>query len=381
MTATVLVAGGGTGGHVFPSLAVAHALAARDVRPYFVGTARGLEARLVPEAGFGLQTVATPPLRRRLHPGLARLPVAVATAAAAVVTLARRTDARAAVSFGGYVSVPLVLAARWLRLPLVVHEQNAVPGVANRLAARWATTVALSFPSARDRLPRRVPTVFTGNPVRPGLGQVDRGRLRAEAMSAFDLDPARRTLLVFGGSQGAQRLNDALVAATTGWSQPGGLQVLHATGRGQHAAVERSWARARPADHGLHVRAVDFIERMDLAYAAADVVLCRAGASSIAELTVLGLPSVLVPYPHATADHQTANARDLEQAGGARVLADADVDATTLRDAVAPLLTDPDRARRMGAAAAGFGRPHAADAVADLVRDAAGLDEQRQVTP
>lgn len=381
--ATVLLAGGGTGGHVFPSLAVAEALRATrpDLRVEFVGTSRGLESRLVPQAGWTLHTVGALPLARRLSPSTLRLPVVALRAARAVGELIRTRGVVAGCGLGGYVSVPLALAARRARIPLVLHEQNAVPGLANRLASRWADAVAVSFPDSAQRFPRSDRVVVTGNPVRPGLAGVDRAALRAEALAAFDLDPERSTLLVFGGSQGARRINEAVVASAALWAAPERLQILHATGRGEHAAVTAAWqaALAGPGRAAPVVRCQDFIARMDLAYAAADVVVCRAGASTIAELTVLGVPSVLVPYPYASADHQSANARALAAAGGALVVADADLDAAALVDACEPLLVQPALRAEMVAAAGAFGRPDAAAAVADLVLDA--LVRARSVPP
>jgi len=375
VTATILLAGGGTGGHVFPSLAVAGALAAGGHRVAFVGTAGGLESRLVPEAGWPLHTVAVLPLARRLSVGTLRVPGALLRAAREVTRVIRSDEVVAAAVFGGYVSLPLALAAWRTGTPFVVHEQNAVPGLANRVAARRAATVAVTFPSSTEAFGVHAHLELTGNPVRPGLAEVPRAALRAEALAAFDLQEGRRTLLAFGGSQGARRINDALVGAVTRWRDPASLQILHVTGRGGHAAAEAAWTAALAAVHAGPaplVRRVDFVQRMDLAYATADVVLCRAGASSIAELTVLGLPSILVPYPHATADHQTANARDLAAAGGARVVADADLDAARLVTTAEPLLDDPGLRAELGAAARRFGRPDAAARVAALVLEAAG---------
>jgi UDP-N-acetylglucosamine--N-acetylmuramyl-(pentapeptide) pyrophosphoryl-undecaprenol N-acetylglucosamine transferase len=366
VTRTILIAGGGTGGHVFPSLAVAQALSREpDVEIAFIGTARGLESRLVPEAGWPLHQVEVLPLARSLSPSLAFVPAALLRATAAVMRLIGETDAAAAAVFGGYVSLPLALAAWRTGIPYVVHEQNAVPGLANRLAARRAAALAASFPSSVGRFGRGVRVEVTGNPVRPGLAALDRPALRPEALAAFGLDPQRRTLLVFGGSQGALRINAALAEAHPRWSDPHRLQILHATGRGRQAAA--------PDGGGPLIRPVEFIERMDLAYAAADVVLCRAGASTIAELTVLGLPSVLVPYPHATAGHQMANARDLAAAGGAVVVPDAELDGAALVAAIEPLLRDERRRSAMAAAARRFAHPDAAERVAALVLDAAAV--------
>jgi UDP-N-acetylglucosamine--N-acetylmuramyl-(pentapeptide) pyrophosphoryl-undecaprenol N-acetylglucosamine transferase len=362
----VFLAGGGTGGHVFPSLAVAAAVRelAPDVAVEFVGTSRGLESRLVPAAGWPLHTVDALPLARRLSLSTLRVPGVLLAATRRVRRLLDERRAVAAVVFGGYVSVPLALAARRARVPLIVHEQNAVPGLANRLAARWAVVAAVTYPGQRFG---RTPVEVTGNPVRPGLGREAVNAGRAEALEAFGLDADRSTLLVFGGSQGARRLNSAVVAAQ--WSAPDRLQILHATGRRDAVAVSDDWRRAREStpERMPLVSAHEFIDRMDLAYAAADVVLCRAGASTLAELTVLGLPSVLVPYPHATADHQTANARALQEAGAAVTVPDAELDARRLVDEVEPLLLDADRRERMAAAAAAVGRPDAGRRVAQLV--------------
>ena len=371
-TATVLLAGGGTGGHVFPSLAVAAALrdAAPDLAVEFLGTTRGLEAQLVPDAGWTLHTVDTPPLARRVSPDALRIPGALLRAVRQARDLIRARSAVAAVVFGGYVSVPLAIAARWAKIPLIVHEQNAVPGVANRLAARWASAVALTYPGARVG---RVEPVVTGNPVRPGFDAAAVAGARAEALEHFDLDPQRTTLLVFGGSQGARSINTTVVGTAGVWQHPERLQILHAAGRRDFESSAAAWDAARARDGAVPlVRCVDFVERMDLAYAAADVVLCRSGASTLAELTVVGLPSVLVPYPHATADHQTANARGLAEAGGCIVVADEGLSPQRLVAAVEPLLLSGDRREDMAKAARTFGRPDAAARVADLVLTAIG---------
>lgn len=375
MNQAVLLAGGGTGGHVFPSLAVAAAL--RDARPDldigFVGTARGLESRLVPEAGWPLFEVGVLPLNRRPSLAALRVPGALLRASSAVAGVLRGRGAVAAAVFGGYVSLPLALAAWRTGTPYVVHEQNAVPGLANRIAARRAAAVAVTFPSSVTRVTRRVPVQVTGNPVRPGLA--DTGpKGRAAAAALFGLDPQRRTLLVFGGSQGAQRINAAVAGSLGRWRAPEELQILHATGRGRGGEAASDLATAAGAAGGGGtplMRAVEFIDRMDLAYAAADVVVARSGASTIAELTVLGLPSVLVPYPHATADHQMVNARDLAATGAATVVSDADLDGASLVAAAEPLLYDDAVRVEMGAAARRFGRPDAAARVAAMILQAA----------
>lgn len=367
MTRTVLVAGGGTAGHVFPAIAVAKELARRaDVEPVFVGVPDRLEARLVPEAGFRLHEIAAVSVPRRPSPALLKLPFAIRAAVRACERIAREESAAAVATFGGYVSFPLDRAAKRLGLPLVIHEQNAVPGLTNRVAARWADRVAVTFPGSADRFPHPERCAVTGDPVREDLLALDRDADRAGARQAFGLAPDVPTLLVFGGSQGARSLNRAVTEAHERWGVES-LQILHAAGRGLHDEAVAAWEPVRAARPGIRVEVVDFIDDMARAYAAADVVVCRAGATSIAELTVLGLPAVLVPYPHATGDHQTANARALDQTGGAVLVDDADLDGAALVAAAEPLLTDTARYARMAAASRAFGRPDAAANVARLV--------------
>jgi UDP-N-acetylglucosamine--N-acetylmuramyl-(pentapeptide) pyrophosphoryl-undecaprenol N-acetylglucosamine transferase len=367
----IFLAGGGTGGHITPALATAAALrAARpDVEVEFVGTSGGMESRLVPAAGWRLHEVEARPLRRALSPDALRAVWAVWRAARRVRRLLEERNVVAACAFGGYTAGPLSLAARLAGVPLVLHEQNAVPGVANRAAARWAAAVAVSVEAAAARFPRTRRVVVTGNPVRPELAGANLAALRDEGRAAFDLEPGRRTLLVFGGSLGARRINDAVLGTAGRWAAPDRLQILHVAGTRDAERVALAWAGADTA--GVRVACVPFVERMELAYAAADVVVCRAGASTVAELTLAGLPAVLVPYPHATADHQTANARALADEGAAVMIADGALDADALVAAAEPLLVDEARRAAAGAAARGLARPEAAARLAALVLHAA----------
>lgn len=369
MNRTVLFAGGGTAGHVFPALATARALCDLDpeLEPVFIGVEDRLEAKLVPAAGFRLHTISTPSIPRRLSPGLLKVPGALRRSIARSMALAREEEAAAVVTFGGYVSFPVARAAWKLALPLVVHEQNAVPGLANRIAARWADRIAVSVPGSALRFRRSERCAVTGNPVREEIADLDRDARRAQAREGFGLRPDRPTLLVFGGSQGARSINQAIIDAHRLWGDLD-VQILHATGRGTHEATATAWARSRESDRGPRVAVVDFIESMADAYAAADVVVCRAGATSIAELTALGIPSVLIPYPHATADHQTENALALTRAGGAIMIEDGALDGPTLVDACRPLLADEASRATVAEASRAFGRPDAAANVARLLR-------------
>lgn len=364
----VLVSGGGTAGHVFPAIALAQALAERfgaDVR--FVGTDRGQEARLVPAAGFPFVAAPAHPLARRLSVGALAAPAALVASAARCRPLVEEADV--VVGMGGYASGPAVLSAIRARRPVVLHEQNAVPGLANRLASRGARAVALSFPEARRSFPRGIRTVVTGNPVRREIARVRvaRAELALVAARELGLEPARRTVLVFGGSQGALHLNRATVGACRLLRGRSDLQVILLAGPA-HLDVVR---RGLPQGGGLRVVPLGFLDRMELAYAAADLVVARAGAATIAEVAACGLPAVLVPYPYATGRHQEANARALQRAGGASVLADHDLTPERLADRIESLLDHEERLVVMAERSASWGRPDAADAVADLVAEVA----------
>ena len=219
---------------------------------------------------------------------------------------------------------------------------------------------------------------MVGNPVRPELAQLNRAALHDEAVAAFGLDPGRRTLFVFGGSQGARRINQAVVAATAHWPDPAAVEVLHAGDRRDEADVRAAWAEADPDGRGLLVKTVPFVERMDLAYAAADLAMTRAGAITVAELTAAGMPAGMVPLPHATADHQAANARAVAAGGGAVVADDATLDGPAVVAVAAPLLADPGRLAAMAAAMRAQAHPAAAEELAALVVEASGRATREQ---
>jgi UDP-N-acetylglucosamine--N-acetylmuramyl-(pentapeptide) pyrophosphoryl-undecaprenol N-acetylglucosamine transferase len=363
----VLIAAGGTAGHVSPGLALARELAdelGAEVR--FAGAPNGQESRLVPAAGFAFDPVEAAPFVRAMSPRNLAAPAVVLRSVRRARPLVRVADV--VVGMGGYVSVPVGIAALRDRRPLVVHEQNAVPGLANRLFARPAAVVALSFADATRHLPRRVRTVVTGNPIRSAIIAVrrDRERLAREAIEALDLVPGRRTVLIFGGSQGARRLNRAAAEAARELAGRDDLQLLVLSGPA-HLELVRD---AIPSGD-LVVRVQPYLERMELAYAVADFVVCRAGSSSVTEVAVCGLPSLLVPYPHATGDHQEANARALLRAGASVVVSDETFTGAVLAASVRELLADRARLAEMGERAAGWSRPDAAPALARLVAEAA----------
>ncbi|MDE0217149.1 MAG: undecaprenyldiphospho-muramoylpentapeptide beta-N-acetylglucosaminyltransferase [bacterium] len=358
-----VIAGGGTAGHVHPGLAVARALLRRGHRResiYFVGSARGVERDLVPAAGFASTMLPGRGIQRRLTWQNLKAALGLARAVAQAIGILRRLRPAVVLGLGGYASVPCAIGARLLGIPLVVAEQNAVAGMANRVAGRWARACAVSFPGAE--LPR---AVLTGNPVRAEVQGVDRENDRAAARAFLGVGEGRCLVVVAGGSLGAARINRAAFEAVRHWADRQDLAVRHVIGR-------RDWqelAHLRPDLSGamLDYEAVEYEMDMPRVYAAADLLVGRAGASSVAELAVVGLPSVLVPLPGAPGDHQTANAAHLAAVGGAVMVPDAEMDGTRMVEEVESLLRAPGLLDAMGREAAASGRRDADDRVADLL--------------
>lgn len=363
----VVLAGGGSAGHVLPLLAVADCLRRRDpaTRIVALGTAEGLEARLVPQRGYELELVPRLPLPRRPSTDLLRLPGRLRDAVRVVEAVLERERADVVVGFGGYVSTPAYLAARARRVPIVVHEANTRPGLANRLGARLTTHVAVTFPGTP-----LAHGVRTGLPLRTEITSLDRAARRAEARAAFGLDRDRTTLVVFGGSLGAQRLNSAFPAAA-GALAAAGVQVLHASGAGKEfpSPVPGTVAGAPP------YVVVPYLDRMDLAYAAADLIACRAGAGTVSEVTALGLAAAYVPLPIGNGE-QRLNAEPVIGAGGGVLVDDAACTPDWVRSELVPLLADPARLDSMGSAAAAFGRRDADERVADMIESAVPWEDR-----
>jgi len=379
---SVLLAGGGTAGHIEPALAVADALRADDpeTRITALGTARGLETRLVPERGYDLELIPAVPLPRRLSKDLLTLPARMRSAvrAARKITTAREVDV--VVGFGGYVALPAYLAARRAAVPIVIHEANARAGLANKIGARFATAVAAAVEGSG--LPN---ATVIGIPVRQSLATLDREALRAQGREFFGLDPDAPTLLVWGGSQGAQRINAAISGAAADLVGAG-IGVLHAYGRKNSIQLPEL-----PPDGPRYV-AVPYLDRMDLAFAAADLVLGRSGAMTVAETGAVGLPAVYVPLPHGNGE-QRLNASGQVRAGSAFLIDDAELDTEAIVQQVIPLLArnpdEPagtgttatvagDRFAAMRRAAASVGHHDVARELAAIIRAAAAAGTGRR---
>ncbi|GEP48378.1 UDP-N-acetylglucosamine--N-acetylmuramyl-(pentapeptide) pyrophosphoryl-undecaprenol N-acetylglucosamine transferase [Microbacterium saccharophilum] len=352
---TYLLAGGGTAGHVNPLLAVADALCARDPEStvLVLGTKEGLEARLVPERGYELLVVDKVPFPRRPDGAALRFPVAFQRAIAQVRAHIRDRGVDILVGFGGYASAPGYVAARRERIPFVVHEANARPGLANILGARSAAGVGVAFGGTPLRGARTV-----GMPLRREIVDLDRAALRGEAAALFGLDADKPVLLVFGGSLGARRLNETLAAS---WQDitAAGWQVLHAAGERNDATDSGD-----PA-----YRVVPYIDRMDLAFALADVIVSRAGSATVSEISALGIPAVYVPYAVGNGE-QALNAASAVAAGAARLVTDADFAPAYVRDDLVPLLRDSAALERMRDAAGAVGTRTGTENVVALIDEA-----------
>ncbi|HPF35122.1 MAG TPA: undecaprenyldiphospho-muramoylpentapeptide beta-N-acetylglucosaminyltransferase [Candidatus Krumholzibacteria bacterium] len=369
----IVITGGGTGGHVYPGLAVAEAL--RGVDPegevLFVGTRGGMEARLVPEAGYPFTTVPASGVRGLGWGARLRFAANLAVGLVRAWWLLWRFKPDMVLATGGYVSVPVVAAARLLGRRIVLQEQNSVPGSANRLAARWAEMVYLGFAEGAEAFPGTM-SRWTGNPVR---------RAVVESLTASRREPwnGRRPLhlLIFGGSRGARTLNRAVMEAAAAWTGETRLEARIQTGPDDHAEVDRALAATRTAwrRDGRELRVTPFIEDMAASLAWADLVVCRAGAMTLSELTAAGLPAILVPFPHATDDHQTRNAAGLSRAGAAELLPDDLCTGDSLRAMVDHLRADPEVLADMARRSAAHARPDAAMEIAvDLLRRTGALD-------
>ena len=366
----VMLAGGGSAGHIEPALALADALRRIDPGAEItcLGTERGLETRLIPLRGYKLELIPAVPMPRSITPKLLTVPGRLAGAVNAAAAALDRTGAQVLVGFGGYVATPAYLAARRRGVPIVVHEANPKPGLANRLGARFTTHVFTGHPDAQLRNAK-----YLGIPIRREIAELDRLGLGDKARAHFGLRPDLPVLLVTGGSQGARSINAAVFGAA-GWLRDAGVQVLHIIGpRNGHDApvTEKGSAEAG----GVPYVASPYIDRMDLAYAAADFALCRAGAMTCAELTAVGLPAAYVPLPIGNGE-QRLNALPVVQHGGGMLVADAELTSEWIRDTLLPVLVNIDQVADMSEAAASLGRGDAdrwlAEAVIEIVEGTSG---------
>lgn len=362
----IAIAGGGTGGHVNPAIALGHALASDAVT--FVGTASGAEATLVPAAGFDLEIIDVKGFDRA-HPlsffGVAPRALRAMLSARRIL---KRKEIDVCVGMGGFVSLPVCYAARSMGIPVVIHEQNIVLGLANRVSRPLARVVAVSFEESLDSAGPRA--LLVGNPVPPEMAVVDLMAERAGGWERFGLDATRKTLLVFGGSQGAHTINQAAVGLARLWADNLDLQILHVAGAAEAGRIEEEVGVSLEGNRLIY-KVVDYVDRMVEAYAVADLALCRGGATTVAELCAVGLASVIIPYPHHRDRQQQLHASLLESHGACTSVLDAEASTERVAEEVSRLLLDDFALQQMRKAALSLGRPDAALRLAELVRQQA----------
>lgn len=360
-SARVVLAGGGTAGHISPLLAIAHAIREEreDASVCAVGTASGMETRLVPAAGVDLELIGRVPLPRKPSVDLLRLPRHMAAAVRQAGRILDSRQATVVVGVGGYVCTPVYLAARRRGIPVVIHEANAKPGIANRVGARFAAAVATAFPDTPLRGARVV-----GMPMRREIATLERASQRAAARAALGLEPDLPTVVVTGGSSGAQSMNRTVEAIAREVGEQG-YQLLHVTGRGKELRTPEGELLRAP-----HYVQTEYVDGMEKVYAAADLLVARSGAATVCEVAAVGLPAVFVPLPIGNGE-QALNARSLVAAGGAQLVADAEFTPRFYRDTVAPLVTDAARLDEMAHASAAHGVRDAAQVMARLTLDTA----------
>lgn len=359
MSRDIVLTGGGTAGHIEPMLATAAALRRRapDIGITCIGSAGGLETTLVPARGFDLKVVPAVPLPRKPTLDLAKLPPRVVKATLAARRILVDVQAVAVVGFGGYAALPAYLAARTRGVPVIVHEANVTPGLANKIGARWAKVVATAVPIAG-----LAGAQVVGMPIRDAISSIDRAALRDEAIAHFGLRPGFTTLLVYGGSQGARTLNNAIGGAADALHDAG-IQVLHSYGKKNEVVPPRY------ADGPAYV-ALPYIDQMHFAYAAADFVLCRSGMGTVAEVSAVGLPACYVPLPHGNGE-QRKNAQPIVERGGGLLIEDERMTPEVLVGELLPILSDSAKIADMSAKATGAGHRDAADRLAGLILEVA----------
>ena len=359
----VIISGGGTGGHLYPGLAIARGLQRQfpEAEILFVGTPRGLEARVVPEEGFPFVPVEVKGWTdRRLSWSTLKSGFAFAKGLREAARIIKNFSPRVVIGTGGYVCVPVVLAACWQGIPALLHEQNAFPGLANRFLSRWADAVMLTFSEAERFFPKACRTVHTGLPVRPEILQRDRRRGAAE----WGLDPGKITVLSMGGSQGARSINCAMLEVVEYFCRAPEWQLIHATGPGGYDEfMEALSLRGLKVERSGNIRIVPYLYRMEHALAAADLAVCRAGASTLAEITACGIPAILIPYPYAADNHQAYNARVLEEKGAAVVIPDSSLNGELLLKTVQGLLENKEQLYQMARQSLRLAKPQALDLI------------------
>lgn len=364
----VIISGGGTAGHIYPGLALAGTLESIEEAPeiLFVGTKNGLESKVVPEAKYNFKAIEVQGLSRKLSFGFIKTIILLFKGLFESLGIINDFKPDVVVGLGGYVSFPVVAASVIKKIPIVIHEQNVIPGLANKLLAKKAKAVAVSFPGSEKYFSNVKNVVLTGNPVRKELL-----RTREKNYEEFSLMESRKTVFIFGGSRGAQRINQAAIEVYPLLKDLDSLQIIHSTGIMNFNYVKEAIRKDQLESDKLIYRCYPYLDTINLAYSVSDLIICRAGATTLAEITALGKATILVPYPYATGNHQSKNAEILEDAGAAIVIEDEDLNGNTLYKAIQNTVFDDHRLTEMNKASRSLGCPDAAKKMAELVLEAA----------
>lgn len=361
----IIVSGGGTGGHIYPAITIIRTIQNQypDARFLYVGTARGLEADIIPKEGLPFATVDIQGFERHLTPAnLLRAGKALAGVAKAS-KIVRDFKPDAVVGTGGYVCGPILLAASLMHVPTLIQEQNVVPGITNKILSRFATKIATGTEEAVRHFPADK-VLFTGNPIRSEVMTVS----REEGAKAYGFDPTKKTVLISGGSRGARSINRAMIDILVQAVETPDIQYLHVTGKKEYEDVMRRLCeKGFDPEQARHIQIRPYVYDMPKAMAMADLAVFRAGATGLAELTARGIPSILIPYPYAAENHQEHNARALEKAGAACMILNRDLTAERLYTVLHQLLQEKNKLKTMAEASRSMGRPQAARDIADLV--------------
>ncbi len=359
----VILSGGGTGGHIYPAITIARELSKLDdVEFLFVGTPHGMESRIIPEEGFAFASLEAAGLKRRLTLENVKILVKTASSLFTARKILKDFKPDVVIGTGGYVCGPILLAAALSHIPTLIQEQNVIPGVTNKILSRFVDKIALGYEAAQPRFPHPEKCIYTGNPIRPDILSAK----RKEAREALGLTDDDFMVLITGGSRGARTINTAMIGVHQHFKDQKHLCLYHVTGSLEYDKVMKALDADKDGHYGSASRIIKYEYHMPKALAAADLILCRAGAISLAELAARGLPSILIPYPYAAEDHQTFNARVFVAAGAAKMIVDKYVTDKELIQDIEELKNHPDTLQSMAQAAETLGKPQAGQDIAKL---------------
>lgn len=361
----IVFCGGGTGGHIYPALALAEAVKSIqvDVDILFIGTKYGLESKVVPECQYLFETIAARGFQRKLSLSTLRAIFSLLLGTIVSLKILIKFKPDVVVGTGGYASVPVVLAAWLLRKPVLIQEQNVYPGAGNRLLARFAKIVVISFDESKKYFPLKKRLELEGNPIRE---DITKGEM-TEAIKKFNINPQKLTLAVFGGSRGAHQINKAMIEAYRYLREEDRIQVIHLTGDEDYSFVKIEIERIKNPEDRLSYKILPYLKEMEHLYAAADLVISRAGAITLAEITACGLPAILIPYPYATRGHQKKNAEFIEKRGAAFSILDKNLNGQTLAERIKKTIFDKELLSQMSKNSKSLAHPEAAKKIADLI--------------